>query len=235
MSEARDAIDDQQVAVAGPVVAAAAVLQLELWREMPGERQITWRKPGAEQGLLHLELYGRILARLPGAEAGLDRLGVDDAAEADGEFDELADMRLAFALIGVEQAGIGDAVDDVGQLPGKIGGIADAGAHALAEEGRGLVRGIAGEQQPATAPLLRNDGMKGVDCGALEFGVLRRDPARQQLPDLCGLGDVVRILLGKNSDLPAPARAGAADIGRRPPDITMLKAVVAEIVALALE
>ncbi len=70
---------------------------------MPGERQIAEREPGAEQGLFHLQLHGRIFTRLPGGKARFDRLGVDDAAEANGELDELAHMRLAFALIGVEQ------------------------------------------------------------------------------------------------------------------------------------
>ena len=91
------------MAVADPVVAAAAIVQRELRREMAGERQIAKREPGAEQGLFHFELYRCILARFAGGKAGFDCLGVDDAAEANGELDELAHMRLALALIGVEQ------------------------------------------------------------------------------------------------------------------------------------
>src|SRR6186713_2510159 len=96
------ALDQEHMAVAGLVVAAAAVLHFELRSEMAGQGQVVKREPGAEQWLFHLELDRRIVAGFACGKAGFDRLGVDDAAEADGERDELTDVWKALALIGVE-------------------------------------------------------------------------------------------------------------------------------------
>jgi hypothetical protein len=62
--------------------------------------------------------------------------GAHDPAHADGELDEAAGVRLALRLIGVEQRLVGLAREHRVQLPGQVGRVAQAGAHALAGEGR---------------------------------------------------------------------------------------------------
>ena len=69
------------------------------------------------------------------------------------------------------------------ELPDEIADIANALAHALADEGRLLVRGIAREEDAAAPPFSRDQRMKPVARGAPELGVVRRDPAREQPPD----------------------------------------------------
>ena len=133
-------LDQQDVCVAGPIVASAAIGERKLRREMAGEGKRADRKTGAERGFADFELDRRVLARLAGGKTCLHGLGVDHAAQADRELDEFTNMRRAFALVRVEQAHIGFSGNDVAELPGEIGNVANAGAHALAEEGRGLMR-----------------------------------------------------------------------------------------------
>ena len=93
--------------------------------------------------------------------AALGRIGLlQHGAELHRQLDEGAHMRRALAFVGVEQA-IGRAAAQHGvELPGEVGGIAHAGAHALAEEGRRLVAGVAGQQQPPSPPALRTTEWK---------------------------------------------------------------------------
>ena len=74
-------------------------------------------------------------------------------------------------------------MDGERELPGEVHRVADARAHALAHEGRGLVRGVAGEEQPAPPPGVGDERVEGVDGSALELGLLGREPAVEQLPD----------------------------------------------------
>jgi len=107
------------------------------------------------------------------------RIGrLDDAADPHRELDELAHVRLALRLVGVEQRLAACARADEPELPREIRGIADPGAHALTEKGRRLVRGVAGDQEPAPAPAAGDHRVEGVDGGPLDLRVRRGEPAR---------------------------------------------------------
>ena len=144
-------------------------------------------------------------------------------------------MRRALGLVGVEQRVAGPPPEHADELPGEVGRVADARAHALAEEGRRLVRGVPGDQQRAVAPAPGDHRVEGVGRRALELGVLGGDPALEQLPDPRGGGHRLRVLAGQDRDLPAPAVARAAHVGRRAGRVAVLHAVVAEAGHRALE
>ena len=82
--------------------------------------------------------------------AGIARLGRDRIALTDNMADrlnpgsELAHMLNSFLAIGVEQPGAGLPFENPVKLPDKISDIANALAHALADKGGLLMRGIAG-------------------------------------------------------------------------------------------
>ena len=89
--------------------------------------------------------------------AGIARLGGDRIALADHMTDrldpggELANMLASFLGVGVEEAVAGLSLENPVEFPDEIADIANALAHALADKGRLLMRGIAGEED-ATAP-----------------------------------------------------------------------------------
>ena len=156
---------------------------------------------------------------------------IQQPAHAHGKLHIVAHMGVALAGIAVEQALRRAPAQHGFQLPGKVGRIADAGAHALPHEGRGLVRGVAGDEQASPPPAPRDRGMEGVDDGALDLRVLRPDPGREQAPDRLGI--VVLALL--HPDFPAPAAARGAHIGRGPHGVAELAGIVAEVWARALQ
>src|SRR5215472_772657 len=202
---------------------------------MAGQQVVADRKSGAEQGLAHFQFDRRVRARLAGGKTSFDRLGVDHTTQPDRKLDEFANVGRAFTLVSIEQARVRSTEKNVAQFPGEISSIADAGAHTLPEEGRSLVRGVAGKQEAPLAPLFRDGGMEGVDSGTLDLGLVRRDPPRQQLPDLGRLREGLGVLVRMNCDLPTPAVSGTANISRRPSRVAMLDAIVAEIGTVAAE
>ena len=132
--------------------------------------------------------HGRVRDQFVVAPTGPFRVGgLNDAAELDRKLDIGAHVLHAFGLVGVKQALRRFASDHVAQLPGEVGGVAQARAHALAEERRCLVRGIACQQQPVAPPLCRQRGMERVDDGAFDRGFRRIDlPWLEQLVDAFG-------------------------------------------------
>jgi len=78
----------------------------------------------------------------PGGEARVARRGggriglLQHGAERHREFDEGADMRQAFALVGVEQRFGRALAQHGGELPGEVAGVAHPRAHALARRPR---------------------------------------------------------------------------------------------------
>ena len=60
-------------------------------------------------------------------------------------------MTAPLDIVGVEHPFVNLARDHRGQFPCQVGGIPDAGVHALPEEGRLHVGGVAGEEDPAHA------------------------------------------------------------------------------------
>ena len=84
--------------------------------------------------------------------------------------------------------------------------------------GRGRARSLmggVGDQQSTVAPAFRDRRMEHVAGGAFEVGVLGRDPALQQTPDMARFGHHRGVFVGAQRDLPAPALIDAAHIGRR--------------------
>jgi len=80
-----------------------------------------------------------------------DRIGnADDVAELHRELDRLASVREPLELVGVEQRVGCVALEDEVELPRQVGGIPDAGAHALPGEWRHLVGGIWWAASPAS-------------------------------------------------------------------------------------
>ena len=77
--------------------------------------------------------------------------------------------RVPLALVAVEQARVGGlAPDGGGELPAEVGGVLQAGVHALAARGGVHVRRVAREEDPAD-PVVRGLALVAVEAG---------DPAR---------------------------------------------------------
>jgi hypothetical protein len=73
-------------------------------------------------------------------------------------------MRSPFGLVGV-QDGLGHgAGEHAGEFPRQVGGIAQAGAHALADKWRGEMGGVTEQEHTPVSPLagdLRAEGVPG--------------------------------------------------------------------------
>ena len=125
------------------------------------------------------------------------------------------------------RAGIGgDAAQHRVELPRQVGGVAQARAHALAEERRRLVAGVARQQQAPAAPLPGDRRVEGVDRRALNHGILGRDPLRQQRPEILRPDCPVGILARHQHDLPATTTPADMDDGHRLRRVAQLHGVV---------
>ncbi len=83
-------------------------------------------------------------------------------------------MTTPFDRVGVEQIGRRLSLQYPVELPDQIGNIAQTLAHALPDEGRLLMSGIACDCHTAAAPLVGNESMEAIGCGPPEFPVSRR-------------------------------------------------------------
>lgn len=183
------------------------------------EQLAAGRRVGADHAVVDAGHRGHLrqgpgddLGRHGGVAGG--RLGrvrdADDLAEVDGELHQRLHVRGALGVVGVEQGDGGTAAQHQVELPGEVGGVTQAGAHALPGERRRLVGGVPGQQDPAVVPPLHPPGLEPVHGVALERGVAGvHVPRRQQLPG-GGLGvELVEGLAGQAHELPAPT-AGSA-------------------------
>ena len=98
---------------------------------------------------------------------------------------ELANMLASLLAIGVEQRGAGLPFENAIELPDQISDIANALAHALADEGRLLMRGIAGEEYAAAPPFPGDERVKPVARRTPQCGVIRRDPSGERSRQTC--------------------------------------------------
>src|SRR3954469_614478 len=89
------------------------------------------------------------------------------------------------------------------ELPGQIGGVADAGAHALAHEGGRLVAGVAQQEDAAGPPALGHERVKAIDRGTPDFDRIRIDEAGELLPDIVAAVETLRRLARQQLYLPA--------------------------------
>ncbi len=223
--EQRGVAHDRE-ALADRLVHQPAVSQPRLGEDRADGRRRVEATTGAKLRLREVEHFH---AGLEAAVAGCGGCAVgllQHRAEAHGEIDESADMRQPLAFIGVEQRVGCTVLDDRGELPGEVGGVAHAGTHALAEERRRLVAGIARQQQAALAPAFLHHRMEGVDGGAFQPRVVRAEPARHHRPEDVGVGQPCRIVARHQHDLPAPAIAADVHDGHRSRRIAELDSII---------
>ena len=93
-------------------------------------------------------------------------------------------MVASLLAIGVEQGFAGLPMKNVVKLPNEIGAIAQTLAHALPDKGRLLMRRVAGEEDSAAPPFPGDQRVKTVAGRPPQRGVVRREPLREELPDL---------------------------------------------------
>ena len=130
-------------------------------------------------------------------------------ADRDGDLHHPAGVRAPFRLVGVQQPVVGVAPHDEGELPGQVGRVADAGAHALSDERRGQVGRVAEQEQPPVAPAVGDGTPEGVGGLPQEGQLVHIHPGQprpDQLEDL-GVVEVLGSLAGAQPELP-PVAAG---------------------------
>ena len=114
-------------------------------------------------------------------------------------------------------------VENPVKLPDKISDIPNALAHALADKGGLLMRGIAGEEYPTPPPFLGDERVKPVARGTPQRRVVRRDPSGEKPPDLRRFFHLAGIFARQQHDLEAAMIAGANDERRRSGRIAELR------------
>ncbi len=82
--------------------------------------------------------------------------------DGDGESDHGCRVRLSFRFVGVERLVGQHAAQDAGQLPRQIVRVAQARAHALADERRRQMRGVPEEEHSPVPPPIRHLRTEGV-------------------------------------------------------------------------
>ncbi len=138
-------------------------------------------------------------------------------------------MGLALDLIGVEQGIARALAPHQRELPGQIGGVADAGAEALPHERRRLMAGVAEQEDAARAPTLGQQRVKAVDRRAPDFYRGRIDEAGKLGPHAVGRAEFFRYLARQELDLPAAQVPRADDVGRGPRGPAILNAFLRQI------
>ncbi len=106
------------------------------------------------------------------------------ASERDAGRGQGAHVRLALALVGVEHPGVLRAGRHQVQLEREVGRVAHPRAHALPEERRHPVGGVAREQDAPVAPAPRDQGAERVGRDPLDVGVGRGEVALHPPPHL---------------------------------------------------
>jgi len=128
---------------------------------------------------------------------------------------ELANMLTSFLSIGVEQRGAGVSFENPVKLPDEISDVPNALAHALADKGRLLMGGIAGEEYSTAPPFPGDEGVKSVTCRTPQRRVIGRDPSGEKSPDLIWFLHLSGIFAWQQHDLnakrlPCSARGAVA-------------------------
>ena len=134
--------------------------------------------------------------------------------------DHGAGVRLAFGLVGV-QVGVREVVgqaagQDGGQFPGEVGRVAQSGAHALSDERRGEVRGVAEQEDPPVAPAVGDLGAEGVLGHPHDVQLVERYRLGPRGDERVQTGDVAVVvggLGGAEAELPPVAGVADAHVG----------------------
>ena len=117
------------------------------------------QRPAVNVGLSVSRVGGDAQTKAMKTAAGAIRL---DLAQFNRLLGDETDMGFSFFLEGVEQA-FRCPAQHCFDLPGQVAGIPDTGNHALGQERRHLVRGVARDQGAAVAPLLCPACLEAVD------------------------------------------------------------------------
>lgn len=164
-------------------------------------------------------LFAQALVALGGTHGVA--LADDLAQPLDGRSD-IFHLRSALVAVAVEQVLGCELFEHPLKLPGQVDRVAQALAHALCQEGRHLVRAVAGEQHAGVAPLLGNHRMETVGRRAPDARVRGGEPGGEQLPDGLGRHLALLGLVGQQQELPSPVRARADDVGAGPRGVAVL-------------
>ena len=145
----------------------------------------------------------------------------DDQAKLLRLRDHVLDMRLALVLVGGQDGPGHPGLFHQQQFPDQICGVPDAGAHALAEKRRHLVRAIPEKEYPIAVPLRRHQGMKAVDRRSPQLDGVDIDETREHLAHPRFVLKFLRLLVRQDFQFPSPqvARAGDRTGGARRPAI----------------
>ena len=162
--------------------------------------------------------------RLPGGARGQQlliaqrsggRIGdADHPAHHHRHVDGRAQVGFAFGLVAIQQC-LWRTVGHRRQFPGEVRGIAQARTQALPGKRRGLVRGVAGQQHPALAPLLGDAGAEGIDRRALERNRAMHIPRLEQARNRGFAADLRGSFAGQDHEFPAVAAFAHQDAGGR--------------------
>lgn len=143
-------------------------------------------------------------------------------------------MGAAFDGVGVEELFVGEAAEYQVQLPGEVDGVAEARAHALPDEGRHDVCGVARDEEPARAPLVGTAGLCGVDGVPFQGGVVGVEAEEsEEFPDVVDVAEFFDGLAGYAHELPAPVPGSCRDGRARPGRVADLQ-VVGLVLALVV-
>jgi len=112
----------------------------------------------------------------------------DQLAHVHRQLDDRLGMGASLASEGVEQGVRCVAAKDEVELPRQVRRVAKPGAQALPGERRGLVRGVAGQQDATATPLLDPTGLEPVDRVLFEHGVVGAVPGGEELADVIQRG-----------------------------------------------
>ena len=137
-------------------------------------------------------------------EVGGEQLGREDPHVRDRRLDHTRLDRSPLGLVGVEEPGAAPAVEDGGELPAEVDGVADAGVEPVAAE-RGVEMGsVAGEEHAAVARVV--DELHPGGPGVVRQDLRRDRRAGHAVDDRVRLAPAA-VLLDAERDDPPGARA----------------------------
>ncbi len=116
---------------------------------------------------VRLQLGGRL-----GLTPAHCRVRVDELAGVGGVLDHGDGQGMALCRVGIEQNVARLPAADHGELPDQVLDVAHPRAQALAEEGRRLMRRIAGEKRAAAPERVGDRRMEAIDDGAQDLAVV---------------------------------------------------------------
>ena len=123
---------------------------------------------------------------------------------------------LALVLVGGQHGPGNPGLFHQQQFPDQVCGVPDAGAHALAEKRRHLMRAVAEKEYPIAVPLRRHQGMKPIDRRSPELDGVDIDETRQHLAHPRLVLKFLRLLVRQDLQFPSAQVARDRDRGGGP-------------------